>query len=124
MARKKKQEPVANTVLDFVTDIVEQETPVETPVVIPPKSKQVKVNGDDYFLVKVTSIGGSSSSHPVPGWKLSSWLKFYESLNSVIEVDYELSSKEVYNIWMYSPVADDPEEPVLPKKKPRKKLGD
>jgi hypothetical protein len=114
--RKKKTEPAANTIMDFVTDAVEV---AETTPVFVPKPKPPKVNGDDYFLVKVKDINGASSSHPVAGWKLSSWLKFYEKLNSITSVSYELSSKEAYDVWMYSPIEDDEVEPVV--KKVRKK---
>ena len=129
--RKKKQEPAANTVMDFVT---------ESPPVFVPKPKPPKINGDDYFLVKTTGIDGKVSQHPVTGWKLSSWLKFYNGLNSITNVEYELSSKQVYDEWMYCGIEDEEEvkvkkprkkkevvehqsEPVIPAKKPRKKRG-
>ena len=107
--RKKKQEPVANTVMDFVT---------ETPPVVVERPKPVKVSGEDYFLVKVTGMDGKLSQHPVTGWKLASWIRFYNGLNSITKVEYELTTREEYNIWMYSPIEDEPAEVV---KKPRKK---
>lgn len=109
--RKKKQEPVANTIMDFVT---------ESPPVVAEKPKSLKVNGDDYFLVKVTGLNGHKSQHPVIGWKLSSWLKFYSGLNSIINVEYEISTKQVYMDWYYSPL-EPLEEETKEAKKPRKK---
>lgn len=112
-SRKKKQEATANTVMDFV---------VEEPPVVVSKPKPVKVNGDDYFIVKITGIQNQKSQHPVTGWKLASWLKFYDNLNSVDSVEYELTTKEVYNTWMYSPIEESKEDEVVIKK-PRKKRG-
>lgn len=129
--RKKKQEPVANTIMDFVT---------ESPPVFVPKPKPVKINGEDYFIVKVTGMDGKVSQHPVTGWKLSSWLRFYNGLNSIVKVEHELSTREVYNQWMYcgleeeqqeklkkprkkKEVVEEQPEPVVPAKKPRKKRG-
>jgi len=96
--KKKEEQPVANTVMDFV---------VEAPPVPVFRPKPVKVNGEDYFLVKTTSLDKKHSEHPVTGWKLSSWIKFYNGLNSITNVEYELTTKSVYDKWMYSPVEDE-----------------